>query len=62
MTLETIVESIINGNRRQALQQLSDSKYLLEDLFEYLLELNQPQEIITMYKVAVNSNYITFGD
>ena len=62
MTLETIVESIINGNRRQALQQLSDSKYLLEDLFEYLLELNQPQEIITMYRVAVNSNYITFGD
>ena len=62
MTLETIVESIINGQRRQALEQLSDSKYLLEDLFEYLLELNQPQEIITMYKVAVNSNYITFGD
>ena len=62
MTLETIVESIINGNRRQALQQLSDSKYLLEDLFEYLLELNQPQEIITMYRVAVNTNYITFGD
>ena len=62
MTLETIVESIINGNRRQALEQLSDSKYLLEDLFEYLLELNQPQEIITMYRVAVNTNYITFGD
>ena len=62
MTLETIIESIINGNRRQALKQLSDSKYLLEDLFEYLLELNQPQEIITMYRVAVNTNYITFGD
>ena len=62
MTLDTIVESIINGNRRQALEQLSDSKYLLEDLFEYLLELNQPQEIITMYRVAVNTNYITFGD
>ena len=62
MTLETIVESIINGQRRQALEQLSDSKYLLEDLFEYLLELNQPQEIITMYRVAVNTNYITFGN
>ena len=62
MTLETIVESITNGQRRQALEQLSDSKYLLEDLFQYLLELNQPQEIITMYRVAVNTNYITFGD
>ena len=62
MTLETIVESITKGQRRQALEQLSDSKYLLEDLFEYLLELNQPQEIITMYRVAVNTNYITFGD
>ena len=62
MTLETIVESITNGQRRQALEQLLDSKYLLEDLFEYLLELNQPQEIITMYRVAVNTNYITFGD
>ena len=62
MTLGTIVESIINGQRKQALEQLSDSKYLLEDLFEYLLELNQPQEIITMYRVAINTNYITFGD
>ena len=61
MTLETIVESIINGQRRQALEQLSDSDYFLDDLFEYLLELNQPQEIITMYRVAINTNYITFG-
>ena len=62
MTLETIVVSIINGQRRQALEQLSDSDYFLDDLFEYLLELNQPQEIITMYRVAINTNYITFGD
>ena len=61
-TLDTIVESITNGQRKQALQQLSDSDYFLDDLFEYLLELDQPQEIITMYRVAINNNYITFGD
>ena len=61
MTLYTIVESITNGQRKQALEQLSDSDYFLDDLFEYLFELNQPQEIITMYGVAINTNYITFG-
>ena len=62
ITLDTIVESITNGQRRQAIEQLSESQYMLDDLFEYLLELNQPQEIITMYRVAINTNYITFGD
>ena len=62
MTLETIVESIINGQRRQALKQLSSSIFLLEDLFEYLLEINQPEEIIKMYRIAVYSGYITIGD
>ena len=60
--MEQIIGSIINGQRKQALQQLSDSQYLLEDLFEELLELNMPHEIITMYRIAVNQDYLTFKE
>ena len=59
--LNTIIESIHNGQRKQALAQLCDSRYLLEDLFELLLEKQIPQEIIRMYRVAVNSGYISFN-
>ena len=57
-----IIESIMNGQRKQALEQLMDSSYLLEDLFEELLSQNMPNEIITMYRVAVRVNYIKFGE
>ena len=59
--LNTIIESIINGQRKQALDQLCDSAYLLEDLFELLLEKQMPEEIIRMYRVAVNSGYISLN-
>ena len=60
--MEEIIESIINGQRKQALEQLMESSYLLEDLFEELLSQNMPNEIITMYRVAVRVNYIKFGE
>lgn len=60
--MEEIIESIINGQRRQALEQLIESKYLLSDLFVELLNLNMPREILTMYNVAVNYGYITFKE
>ncbi len=60
--MEEIIESIMNGQRKQALEQLMDSSYLLEDLFEELLSQNMPNEIITMYRVAVRVNYIKFGE
>jgi hypothetical protein len=60
--MEYILESIMNGQRKQALEQLMDSDYLLEDLFEKLLSQNMPNEIITMYRVAVRVGYIKFGD
>ena len=60
--MEQIIESIINGQRKQALEQLMESSYLLEDLFEELLSQNMPNEIITMYRVAVRVNYIKFGE
>ena len=60
--MEGIIESIINGQRKQALEQLIDSAYLLEDLFEELLNQNMQREIITMYRVAVRVGYIKFGN
>ena len=59
--LDTIIESIINGQRKQALDQLCDSRYLLEDLFERLLEEQMPEEIMRMLRVAINSGYISFN-
>ena len=57
-----IIESIMNGQRKQALEQLMESSYLLEDLFEELLSQNIAYEIITMYTVAVRVGYIKFGE
>ena len=60
--MEQIIESILVGQRIQAIEQLKASQYLLEDLFEELLELGIPKEIITMYRVAVNQDYLTFKE
>lgn len=60
--MEEIIENIMNGQRKQALEQLMDSSYLLEDLFEELLSQNMPNEIITMYRVAVRCGYIKFEE
>lgn len=59
--LDTIIDSIRNGQRKQALAQLCDSKYSLEDLFERLLEEQMPKEILCMYHIAVNSGYISLN-
>jgi hypothetical protein len=60
--MEQILESIINGQHKQALQQLVNSQYTLDDLFEFLLEENRPEKILTMYRVAVSTECITFKD
>jgi len=56
--MNEIIDSIHNGQRKQALQQLQESKYLLGDLFEALLELGKPEEIIRMYRVAISTQYL----
>ncbi len=59
--MKQIIESIINGQRKQALNQLIASQYLLEDLFEHLLELEMCSEIIAMYRMQyliITSNSI----
>ena len=58
--MNEILESIQNGQRKQALAQLYASAYQLEDLFQALLEANEPEEIIKMYRVAVSTGYIKF--
>ena len=59
--LDTIIESVINGQRKQAIAQLCDSRYLLYDLFERLLEEQMPEEIMRILRVAINSGYISFN-
>jgi len=58
--MEEIIESIINGQRKQAIKQLKNSGFLLEDLFEELIGLKMFDEVVTMYRVAVSVGYIKF--
>jgi len=60
--MEEIIESITNGQRRQALEQLMHSQYTLEDLFEYLLYHQQPEEVIIIYRIALSIGYLKFGE
>lgn len=52
--MEEILESIINGQRKQAIQQIQESRYLLEDIFEEL----DKEEIIRLYRVAISMGYL----
>lgn len=58
--MNDIIESIRNGQRKQAFEQLLDSPYLLEDLFQQLLKEDMAKEIIIMYRIAIHNNYLTF--
>ena len=59
--MQEIIESIINGQRKQALEQLKRSQCTLEDLFEYLLTENMCEEIVTMYRIAISTGYLRFS-
>ena len=56
--MEEIIESIINGQRKQAIQQLKDSSYGLDDLFEELISLDMADETVKMLRVAINTKYL----
>ena len=60
--MHEILNSILNGQRVQALEQLIDSQLTLDDLFEELLFHQIPKEIIIMYRVAINQGYLTFKE
>ena len=59
--MDVVIESIRNGQHKQALEQLLDSSYFLEDLFERLLKEDMAKEIITMYRIAIRNKYLIFG-
>lgn len=56
--MEEIITSIHNGQRKQALEQLRVSSYSFDDLFEYLLELDMPKEIIVLHRIAIATGYL----
>jgi len=56
--LEEIIESIVNGQRKQALAQLKDSDKTFMDLLEELEDRSMSYEILTMTRVALNNDYL----
>ena len=60
--MDEIIESIRNGQRNQALEQLQVSPYSFDDLFERLLKEDMAKEIISMYRIAINQGYLTFKE
>lgn len=56
--MEKIIESINNGQRVQALTQLSKSEFTFEDLAEELLETPKNRELLTILKVALHEGYL----
>ena len=57
--MEEILESIMNGQRKQALSQLRESSFNLEDLLEELRNSEDINEMVTIVKVAFSTGYIT---
>ena len=56
--MQEIIKSIINGQRRQAIEQLKESSYGLDDLFEELIGLDMADETVKMLRVAINVQYL----
>ena len=59
--MEEIVESIYNGQRRQALKQIAESDYIFEDCLKYIAENISCEEAIVMVHIAISQNYISFN-
>ena len=56
--MDNIIESIVNGGRKQALQQLRDSEYTFEDLIVELETQSMNDEILRMLRIAINTSYL----
>lgn len=59
--MEEIIERIKNGRRVVAMAKIIDSSVLLEDVFEELLKQNMAEEIIIMYRVAIQTKYLVIS-
>ena len=59
--MEEIVESIRNGQRRQALKQIADSNYIFEDCLKYIAEIISCEEAVVIIHIAIRQDYISFN-
>lgn len=59
--MDEIINSIINGQRKQALRQLSESRFTFLDLIQELDNLNMSGETLRLVRVAENSGYISYN-
>lgn len=58
---DEIMESIENGQRRQALRQISESNWDFVDFLAHLEMNGKFYEVINMLRVAENSGYISYN-
>lgn len=61
--MEEILESITNGQRKQALKQMNEAGIDFEDMIEAVGNDDYlgVKEVITMIKIAVSTGYISFN-
>ncbi len=57
--MEEVINSIYNGMRVQALEQLYTAGFNFEDLIIELIECSEYKEIKVMYVIALHNDYIT---
>jgi hypothetical protein len=56
--MNEILDSIGNGQRKQALTQLDDSTYTMRELFDELETRRDYHEILVMFSIAQSQDYI----
>ena len=57
--MEEVLTSIMNGGRKQALMQLYRNGFTFEDLIMELLGKGDSYEILVMYRIAINHEYLS---
>ena len=56
--MDDIIESIYNGQRRQAVAQVDTSSITFDELFEELIDRDMLNEIVTIFRIAQSMNVI----
>ena len=56
--MDEIIDSICNGQRKQALEQLRDSDYYFEDLLRRLLEDGVYDDVQIMFQLAISTGHL----
>ena len=57
-SLDEIIESIGNGQRRQAVVQIEMSNCTWREVFDRLEEMGKPHEIAVMFTIGQNMEHI----